>query len=97
MASKKRYMNKLTDDFFSLIYQEESYLAAVEAAVEEAKSEDNPCEYLSFWLLKWAEDTVFVGESRLFYFIRDAIIPNIDFESLTLLFLDDEGGNNDNE
>ena len=97
MAKKRRYMNKLTDEFLDLIYQEESYLAAVEAAVEEAKLEENSYADLKEWLQKWAEDTVFVGESRLFYFIRGAIIPNIDFESLSLLFLDDEGENNDNQ
>jgi hypothetical protein len=95
MAKKRRYMNEITDQFLDLIYQEEAYLAAVEAAVEEAKSEDNSYEYLKFWLLKWAEDTVFVGESRLFYFIRENIIPRIDFDSLSLHFLDLEDETNE--
>jgi hypothetical protein len=81
-------MNELTDQFLDLIYQEEAYLAAVEAAVEEAKTEDNPYEFLRFWLLKWAQEKVFVGESRLFYFIRENIIPRIDLDSLVLHFLD---------
>jgi hypothetical protein len=89
----KKYMNELTDQFLDLIYQE--YLAAVEVAVEEAKIEDNPYECLKFWLSKWAEDTVFVGESRLFYFIRENIIPRIDFDSLTLHFLSSEDETND--
>ena len=88
MAKKRRYMNELTDQFLDLIYQEEAYLAAVEAAVEEAKTEDNPYEFLRFWLLKWAQEKVFVGESRLFYFIRENIIPRIDLDSLVLHFLD---------
>jgi hypothetical protein len=93
MTKKRRYMNELTDQFLDLIYQE--YLAAVEVAVEEAKIEGNPHECLKFWLSKWAEDKVFVGESRLFYFIRENIIPRIDFHSLSLHFLDLEDETND--
>jgi hypothetical protein len=88
MAKKRRYMNQITDRFLDLIYQEEAYLAAVKFAVQDAKTEDNPYEYLKFWLSKWAEDKVFVGESRLFYFIRENIISRLDLDSLTLHFLD---------
>ncbi len=90
MAKKRRFMNKITEQFLDLIYQEEAYLAAVESAVQEAKTEDNPYEFLRFWLLKWAEDKVFVGESRLFYFIRESLISRLDFDSLTLQFLSSE-------
>jgi hypothetical protein len=94
MTKKRRYMNELTDQFLDLIYQEEAYLAAVESAVQEAKTEDNPYECLKFWLLKWAEDTLFVGESRLFYFIRENIISRLDLDSLALHFLSSEDETN---
>lgn len=79
-------MNKITEEFVFLIYQEESYLAAVEVAVEEAKLEENSYADLKEWLQKWAEDTVFVGDSWLAIFIKDNIIPRLDFDSLTLFF-----------
>lgn len=95
MAKKRRYMNEITDQFLDLIYQEEAYLSAVKEAVEEAKTEDNPCECLKFWLLKWSQDKVFAGDSRLSIFVRENLIPRIDFDSLSLILLNDEGENYD--
>jgi hypothetical protein len=95
MAKKRRYMNRITDQFLDLIYQEEAYLASMDAFTSIAECDDNPYESFKNLLERWAKDIVFVGESRLAIFVRESLVSSLDFDSLTLYFLSLEDETNE--